>query len=452
MSNFITKIFFPKINNFSFVIIFLAGTLAGFVISNVSGLKIQINKSEKVITPEQSNTNRLLNNSTLTNYPLPSEEPTVTETILGGLPETPTDTPVVTKGPVKKISVNSWKQYKDHYLEIIVDYPSGWTHRECYQSGSGLGCVAFEPEMLNIPYSTGLITISDNLPIRSDQDIKLMENNLSIQGGGKAEVYKMNDGSIMIKFIHNKITYYLTVMKDYISMQNLDSASVENVARHMVSSITFLNESYSCKNPALTPISSFPDNFTLLNNHDSDGTDELNSFEPYARIFNDKSYMQAYGGNTGTMRVFMVNYVKSGDIFEKSSFNDVVTPIIRDNSPQYSVNLSTEITHINCIDSQEDGPGQPQIFHPGIDESDPFAIHLYGYKINPTTLWGADKWNVNLLKKTRNEVYVHIGNQWQKYKATDYFVSLIQGYGGKPAIYLYPEKKTNVTVKIHPSI
>ncbi|MCL5970834.1 MAG: hypothetical protein M1450_05040 [Patescibacteria group bacterium] len=342
-------------------------------------------------------------------------------------------------GDFQKISVSSWQKYKDHYAEVSFDYPSGWSNAGCPGAGAVFGCADFYPLTSEKNMWANLIEFSANSSSIPASSRILVPDNFyipSLAKNEKASVYKLEDGTLQIEFNHYGYKYIFSINKIYAQEHSIDMSSVEEIMKHMAKSVTFINELYSCKDPALSEISTFPDNFTLWNRHDSDGTDPINSVTPYSRVAQNAGEY----GSMDTSRVFMINYIKSGNTFDNSSFINNVIAISGDN---------TSIMHINCVDTQDDGPGMPEVYSIGSDN--PLSISVYGYKDNSSNLWGVSKWNVNLLKKTRNEVYIQLNNKWQKYIATGYFVSTSHvAYAGKPAIYLYPQKTSNINVVINP--
>ncbi|MGE5041868.1 MAG: hypothetical protein ACM3IJ_03110 [Candidatus Levyibacteriota bacterium] len=347
------------------------------------------------------------------------------------IPSMPAPTvPLPDKMPLPPIT--TWKTYQFSYGGYEIDYPDTWTASECPSGGGFWNCINFnvldKSYDKNKPFMDGMISVGDTDPTYT------------------------KPGDIVKEFKVYGLKYQVKVDTQAFQTHGYFLTNAEEIAQKMADSVRPLEVVSTCTAPALVPLKTFPDNFTLSTYHDSDGKDPVESYWPYTP--NVAAKLQPVASSPDTNRGFMVNYVKSGEAFSDSStFSKTVTPIIgtKDSWGGFEKN-TTAMWHMNCVNTQEDGPGMTQPYYVRGDNTDiqPFAVDVYGKASNPTALWSKDKWNVNLLKTTRNEVYIKQNGTWQKYSAVGYYATMPTVYGGKPAIYLYPPKTERVQVEIHP--
>lgn len=347
--------------------------------------------------------------------------------------------------PTKKLETKGLKTFKNHYGEYQVQIPANWEAVNCPGEGNSEGCTIITPEKDNF-----LEILTVNVSLADVSKSKKSANfNIPSLGNTLNSHLEKEDQKESITFRNKGVEY--TIIADSDQTLELDylTDGLETILKQIATSITFLNEPFSCKDQTLNPLTFFPDNFVLYNYHDSDNSDPVYSYWPYTKKKDDSKYL-IEDAKKNSKRGFMVHYVKSGTSFTDVSFSSKVTEI-HGSKDAYGFNEDkTGLWHLNCVDTQEDGPGIEIPYHIGSDDNDLFALHLYGYASNPQALWGVQKWNVKLLKSVRNEVYARLGTTWQKYTASDYFATMPTQYGGKPAIYLYPTHQQSVKVEIHP--
>lgn len=360
----------------------------------------------------------------------------------------PTATPTI----LPKNDTIAPQTYKNHYGEYQIKLPEKWNAVECPGEGGPGGCALLTTANTNDeknPVWTGAITVNASIPDNKTAS-KSFNFNIPALGNGLNAIFEKSSDKSTASFFNRGVLY--TFEADYKEGSKLgfNSDSLDQILKTTAASITFLNEPSSCKDSALMSLIDFPTNFALYNYHDSDSTDPVYSYWPYTNKRDDSKYLQD-DASRNSKRGFMVLYVKDGNSFnDSSSFSNSVTSIHPNQNGGGFDETGTGLYHFNCIDTQEDGPGNDMPYHISENDTDQFGIHLYGNASNPQTLWGTAKWNLNLLKSVRNKVYIKRGNLWQGYKATDYFATMPTAYGGKPAIYLYPKTTTNIKVEIHP--
>ena len=206
-----------------------------------------------------------------------------------------------------------------------------------------------------------------------------------------------------------------------------ESVDVDSVFQYIVKTLKISSDQSTCKEPKLVPLGNFPDNFTLSNYHDSDGTDNVESIYPLTK--KKASAQEIQDHSAGTLRYFLVDYVKDGFPFVPDN-KFIVAPINSVSSPGVADKEGTGILHLNCIDTEDDVPGKNQPFVISQDTNNPFAIQIFGSAENPQALWSQEKWNINLLKQTRSTVYIKRGAAWQKYSTKNYYATMPSAFGG----------------------
>ncbi len=408
----------------------------GVILFTTFGVIVFGAKDSRSVGSVSQSTQRVL--PTLTPYKKPS--PSVAES------PSPTPIPVL----LKKFIPGPLTTYKDHYGQYKIFYPQNLKIQSCMGDGVSDDCVSFSPVS-----NSGGMAVDTIFKIYVSMHMGLPEGEVNYQipalGAQNTAIKSQTNNSFTVDFLHNRVLYDISVDLDALHTVGYSSEGFAKVVDDMIQSISFINEHSTCASRALTPVDTFPGSFTLYNYHMSDGTDPINTYFPYT----NKGIKDVSGQSTSKMQTprdvgFMVNYKISGDSFEDPEFIKRVVAVRGNNNTDFG-DVGTGIWHYNCVDTQEDGPGYEQPYHISDDFTDPFALHVYGYSANPQALWGVEKWNIQLLKKYRNEVYVRIGNKWQKYQAIGYFATMPTAYGGKPAIYLYPQTKTDVQVVVRPA-
>lgn len=359
---------------------------------------------------------------------------------------------------------------KSHYGEFQLQIPAGWKNGNCGGVACPINIMPSNTEdyidnMIVFEYTTDQKYASSDIYFRLNQekpDSPLIDfsKNLNfcipnIDNSNNA-TFKESSNSSVIYFKYRGIIYYFYTNYSKGSEYGLSPNDLNQTLKKYASSIIFLNEPSTCKEPALLPLNDFPGSFSLYNYHESDNSDPINSYWPWTETQTSEYYQQLFKKEAAenSHRGFMVNYVKDGDSFVGGS--DLLTKMISilPNS-DFSSNgygEKTEIWHINCIDTQEDGGCHrlPYYLSDGTTD-DFFSLNMY---VDDSTkaqlLWNTDKWNIELLRATRSKVYVRRGSIWQAYKAIGYFATIPTSYGGKPAIYLYSPKIQSVNIEIHP--
>ena len=340
--------------------------------------------------------------------------------------------------------------YKNHYGEYQIKVPDNWGATGCMDEGSPGGCATLSPAGTKIDiYSMPVITVDAIIPENNGSGSKSLNLNIPALGSGSNASFEKTSDKTTITFMNRGVFYSFEGNYTQASKLGYSADKLDQLLKTTAASITFLNEPFTCKDPALIPLSDFPDNFALYNYHDSDSTDPVYSYWPYTNKRDDSQYIRD-AASKNSKRGFMVHYIKDGGAFNDSSFANSVTGIHPNKTNGGFDDSGTGIWHLNCIATQEDGPGNDMPYHISENDIDLFGVHIYGNASNPQTLWGVQKWNINLLKSVRNKVYIKRGSLWQAYKATDYFATMPTAYGGKPAIYLYSPNKQEVQVEIHP--
>lgn len=338
-----------------------------------------------------------------------------------------------------------WKILQNHYGAYQIQYPSSWVENIC-QGGEGdmSGCTIFSTEKV-VDFSPGIVQINVSISQNTNTNSSLNFTIPSISNVPNAMLIKDSQSNTeTISFDYRNAHYELKISFSEAKKKNYSEEEADQMLKAMAQSITFLNQESTCDSPSIAPLTDFPSNFTLSNDHLSDETDIITSDWPYATThqYSGQNSMPVHAKNV----VFMITFTKDGESFLASSdFLNTIIPIqpVSASNPQ-----GTDIIHINCVNSETDFINQ--VYHIGHDSHDLLAVDLYGSALNPTQLWGMQLWNINLLKKTRNTVYIMRSNFLQKYTAQGYYVARQAVYGGKPAIYLYPQKTSQVTVKIQP--
>lgn len=310
--------------------------------------------------------------------------------------------------------------FKNHYGEYAIKYPSGWSHQTC--GGEGVfpdSCISFSPGRS----SDGIVYLTANQTDDNDQYSYFGSSGYQIPALGKDKAGM----SIDVSFSHNGVSYVLSGDYGNGEKYHYTMDDVDQLVQKMAQSFNFLNEPYSCTAPALTPLKSFPDSFSLSNMHDSDGSDSVTGTWPFTTP-------GAHEDSQGTTRAFIVSYVKSGAPFIPNSPLVATQTALKGDSDHLGSGPSeeTQIMHINCINSPQEGLGDPFVYLVGVSYYDPFYIQLFAGRQNMTTLENSAKWNVNLLKSTRNIIYMELGtgDEWQTYTAQEYVVDDPAAYGG----------------------
>ncbi len=333
---------------------------------------------------------------------------------------------------------NGWQTFDYKYGQMKINYPPGWLVKYDIERTSSYRPIDFIPPQKGSVITTGYI-ISFNVyvaqkPYYSESSSSTQyynppppRNNFNIPalGEGMNAYFSQGSGSTAIYLTRNSVDYVLTANIAKALELKMDPAEITSILTQMSKSIQFTQDLGSCDDPVLQPLSSFPDNFILSNYHDSDKSDKPTGYWPNVSLdgnYNDIDGLQQKA-NYGSKRYFLVSYAKEGEPFTtNSNFEQTVVSI--QGGDYYSISDNqTILIYVNCADKVQSGY-PVQFFYIGNDGINKFEVPVYGAFDNSRKLWGLDKWNINLLKKTRNSVYIKMGNKWQKYSANNYYVAL----------------------------
>lgn len=327
-----------------------------------------------------------------------------------------------------KEQTKSWKDYKLKYGQIALKYPPNLLVKHIPSNYYASQYVDFFYVNDDSTLGERVITLEVGFPQDNEyQQAGAYGTNLFDKpnfiipslGSEPKAFYSQQNNMTEISFTKDGVRYRLTVDLYQVNSQKLDPVVINNLLDTMAKTITFTNEQGSCEEPVLKPLSDFPNYFVLSNRHKSDNKDPFKGYgtNPNGRLYeNDKI-------NNHGMRTFLVSYEKDGASFSSTQeFQKTIVPISGYKGYSYDNKDKTGLLYVNCPNDFTDN--EEQIYRVGEDSSDPFAVNIYGLSSNPTKLWGQEKWNTDLLKQTRNTVYIKMGDKWQKYKASDYIVTM----------------------------
>ncbi|MBI5614265.1 hypothetical protein HY947_05045 [Candidatus Gottesmanbacteria bacterium] len=337
----------------------------------------------------------------------------------------PTETPV----PIKNFTIDTYTQSLYSRGGITLDTP--WALSECPGMGVSF-CSQTSPdnsyEIITIDRSPVSYDASSFRILRPSVDIGIINDN-------------PKEETLTLPFRVRSVMMELMYNNKNAASQGVHIESATDVLQHIAESIHLVDTVSTCKNPSLIPLADFPQSFSLANLRQSETNEPVVSYYPFTKKNTGEISYQPQNSN----RQYIISYIRDGNSFASSNeFDSTLSPITTTDE------ANTELWHVNCIDTQDDGPGNEQAFVINHDNANPFAVDLYGKGDNGTKLWSKEKWTVDLLKNTRDVVYVRRSKVWQKYKAVEYAVTEQAMYGGKPAIYLYPKYTMPVNVTIHP--
>lgn len=348
------------------------------------------------------------------------------------------ETSVVTSDSKKAEILSGWQTFNYKYGQMKIGYPKGWLVKYDKNKISSYMPVDFIPPAKDSVITTDyMITLnvyapakpyySEASPSAEYYTPPAPKNNFNLPGLGEGmnAYFSQSSYSTTVYLTRNSIDYVLTADISKALNQKMDPAEITTILTQMAKSIEFTDEIGSCDDPVLAPLKNFPDNFILSNYHDSDKSDIPTGYWPNVSLignYNDSEGLQLKSKGY-IKRYFLVSYKKEGQPFNSDdNFTKTVVPIT--GGDYYSVMQNhTVIFYINCMDSVKTG-SPIQFFYIGNDGLSKFEIDVYGAADNPQKLWSVDKWNTDLLKKTRSEVYIKMGDQWQKYSAKDFYTAL----------------------------
>lgn len=339
----------------------------------------------------------------------------------------------------KKAEIPSdWQTFNFKYGQMKISYAPGWLVKYVMQLTSSYQYVDFIPAKTgSVITSDYIITLNVSVPQKPYTSYESSasaqyyyyapQNNFNIPGLGEGmnAYFDQQSNYTSVKFLRNGVQYSLGADIARALQQKMDPAEITSIVTKMAKSIEFTKETGTCDDPVLAPLTTFPDNFVLSNYHDSDRTDMPTGYWPNVTTGANYDYQNGLDQKTkgDSRRFFLISYEKNGQSFEDSAAFQKSAVLIT-GGYYYSMDTdATTLMYVNCIDKIPTGKA-PQFFSIGSDSKDPFQIAIYGASNNPQNLWGVTKWNTDLLKKTRGEVYIKMGNQWQKYSAKDFYTAI----------------------------
>lgn len=346
----------------------------------------------------------------------------------------------------------SWKTFTMKYGRVAISYPPNWLVKYIpNQYGSSQYADFFYTKGESVV--SGEYVISLNVGVADQYSyLNSSQYNFVLPSLGTTANAKISQAQDIttIQFIKDGVFYTLTANLYEANRQKIDILELNSTLSQMAKSLTFVDAVASCEEPVLAPIKTFPKNFALSNRHDSDSKDPLSGYWPDISQDPNNSYYLKEDGSRTSMRSFIVTYEKDGEPFKHtddfrktlapisgiSTNNQLSVPVEMPVSSEllpvptivpapYVDTYNTDITiilNVNCVD-QWKTQNNLRLYTATEDKNYPFSIAMYASSDNPQKLWGASKWNIDLLKKTRNVVYIRIGDQWQKYTAKNYYAT-----------------------------
>jgi hypothetical protein len=348
---------------------------------------------------------------------------------------------------------SDWKTYNFKYAQISVKYPPNWIVRSPDNYPTDIKFVDFQPLKEGSEISdVYLITVSAGLPIEyisppfpieqgmldlpSDlpapvppptyyPPVPTQANNFNIPalGEGMNALFEQLQDQTVISFRKDGIEYRFTANIYYALQKNIDPIEVTTTLTKMVKSISFTEETASCDNFVLKPLKGFPDSFVLANSHRSDKKDYVSGY--YFDIAgNTDRYSLEQSATSIPERLFIVSYERDGEPVTNPRLMSTLVNI-ESGGDIFSNELSV-LYLVNCAQllTQPGAIKDARIYRIGPTGNNPFNLELYADSKNPTRLWGAKEWNIALLKETRGVVYAKIGDELQKYKATNFYTTI----------------------------
>lgn len=321
-----------------------------------------------------------------------------------------------------------WQTFKFKFGQIAVSYPPNWFVKVNDKNSNTNQYIDFFPGK-NKSVISGDYIITLRVNTINDYDrVEKGQLNYSLPGLGKEQnaSFTQQYGLTAIKFTKDGVYYDLSMDINKSLSQKLDPGEVNDIFIKMAKSIYFFNELGTCDDPVLKPLYDFPSHFTLGNDHQSTGKDKvLNSNYALEQSYptytpGPEASFSASAIDYGSHRRFYVGYAKDGSPFQDEGLSKKVVPV--KGNRNYATEFETEILNVNCPDQGIINNYYRPYFITE-DQNEQFGIALYGYSSNPNQLWGVDKWDIDLLKKTRDTVYAKRGSSWQKYTANLYQVT-----------------------------
>lgn len=331
--------------------------------------------------------------------------------------------------------IAGWQTYLIKYGQLKVHYPPNWLIKENTKEMTGIRYIDFlyskEQGVISDQY---LLTITIGKSAEMLLDTTYLQKNFIIPalGGTENAYYLQNGGPATIRFDQNGVGYSISVNTEAALAEGIDPGESVNILTKMAKSLSFEEVASSCAEPVLKPLETFPNSFVLLNNHQAASSEKVQGYWPNLDLNNTQPPLPpvpSYAPDgtpldsiDNSSRIFIVSYQKDGNPFaESADFRKSVVEI-EGGQNFYTPDAGTGIVNVNCPELLQKGLSQ-DLYLIGRTGNDPLEIDIYGRSSNATALWGVSEWTVNLLKKTRDVVYVKRGEMWQKYTAQNYYVT-----------------------------
>lgn len=362
-----------------------------------------------------------------------------------------------------------WQTYNFKFAQVALRYPQGWVVKSPDSFTADYKYVDFLPIKGNSEISINpFITVSAGLPyedpyynyevkreapvestdagslppppaLPADNIEDLTEDlskvaystpeprknfNIPALGEGENAVFSQEQDQTIIRFKKNGVEYTFTANIYTVLQEKMDPVEVNSVLTKMAKSVTFTTEVSSCENFVLKPLADFPQDFVLSNAYASDKKDPISGYSLDINNSFDKVSLRQTAQSTSE-RVFVVSYKKEGQPFEASEPEMKKLVNLEGGGDLWANNL-TVVSLVNCAKDLTNPQvmKDQRIYKIGETAKNPFYLELYASSDNPSKLWGAKSWNIDLLKQTRGAVYVKRGDKLQKYTATNYYVTL----------------------------
>lgn len=336
------------------------------------------------------------------------------------IPTTQNTQPVPSVAPV---SSNNWQNYNWRYGRMEIKYPENW-QPEYFTNSTTLsfGLYVVPKTSNEQSFFSPIISISAYPTYINDSYSPQTSNqnnyNIAALGSGN-NAYFSNDYSPRIEFKHQGVTYTIyanPVTNQYHTVTYQDAV---NYLAEVVKNIKFTQDQPDCKSSVVAPLTTFPTSFVLSNTHLAEPNEPYQGYWPNPYSYVDTQNYYWASTTQKESRGFLVTYYPSGAPFKSDeAFLKKIVPIY--GSTQSYDREKTVILNVNCAENLNDYSGNI-IYMLDTQDSNPFAIKAYASSENPNKLWGTERWSVDLLKQTRNVIYINFKDQWQKYTAKDYF-------------------------------
>jgi hypothetical protein len=342
---------------------------------------------------------------------------------------------VSTQTQVDPKEIDGWQSYLIKYGQLRVHYPPNWLIKENPKETTAVRYIDFlyskEQGIISDQY---LLTITVGKSAEMPLDTTYLQKNFIIPALGNSEnaYYLQNGGPATIRFDRNGVGYSISVNPEAALAEGIDPGESVNILTKMAKTLSFEEVAASCTEPVLKPLEDFPISFVLLNNHPAARSEKVQGYWPNLDVNRTQPPLPpvpSYAPDGTPLdsadtssKIFVVSYQKDGNPFaESADFRKSVVEI-EGGQNFYNPDASTAIVNVNCPELLQKGLSQ-DLYLIGRTGNDPLEIDIYGRSSNATALWGVGEWTVNLLKKTRDVVYVKRGEVWQKYIAQNYYVT-----------------------------